>query len=160
MTPRLNVWLVMLFMPVVADTASVAPVIVQVSEVICPMPLGSSNVAARPPDIRISQLVSLVEVSMGAGQLISGGRLRSTTVTVLLMVSTTTDEGEVPVALAVFIILPARISAIVTVCVAVHVALEPGIRVYGAPGHVTVTIGSLTVIPVTVTLPVLVTFRV
>jgi len=125
-TPRLNVWLVMLLIPVAGDVASVAPVIVQVRVVIWPMPLGSSNVAISPPDIKISQLVSLVEVSIGVGQLISGGRLCSTTVTVLLMVSTVAVEGEVPVALAVFITLPARISAIVTVCVAVHVALEPG----------------------------------
>ena len=78
----------------------------------------------------------------------------------LLVVVTGLVLGAVPVTVAALVMLPAVISAAVTVCMALQVALAPGASVYGSPMQVTVAFGSLTVIPVMVTLPVFVTIRV
>ena len=108
----------------------------------------------------MSHEVALVGARIGGGQLMTGGRLSRRTVTVLLVVSTRDAVGENPVDSAVLTTVPDIISAIVTVWVAVQLALAPGTSVYGAPVHVTVAFGSVMVMPVTVTLPVLVTLRV
>jgi hypothetical protein len=148
----------MSFIPVTGEVAVVAPVIVHVRDAM--LLLGSEYVAVRPLDIRTSQLVELVLVTIGAGQLITGGRFSSSTVIVLLVAVTVLLFGAMPVTVAVLLMLPAVISAAVTVCVAVQVVLAPGASVYGAPMQVTTAFGSLTVIPVIVTLPVLVTRKV
>ena len=105
----------------------------------------------------MSQVVALVLLITGGGQLIVGAMLLRVTVTSLLGRVILAELGPVPAAVATFVILPALISEAVTTCSAVQVAWAPGARVYGAFGHVTLAIGSLMLTPVRVTFPVLVT---
>ena len=114
-------------MPVIGDAADVAPVITHVT--LDMLLFGSEYVAVRPLFIIMSQLVLLVDVTIGAGQLIVGGRFSSNTITVLLMAVTGLVLGAVPVTVAELVTFPAMISAGVTVCVAVQVALAPGASV-------------------------------
>ncbi len=100
-------------MPVIGDTALVAPVITHVT--VAMLLFGSEYVASRPVDIRISQLVALVLVTIGTGQLITGGRFWSSTVIVLLVAVTVLYWELMPATVAVLVMLPAVISAAVTV---------------------------------------------
>ena len=100
-------------MPVEADVAVVAPVITHVT--VAMLLFGSEYMAVRPLFIVISQLVLLVDVTIGAGQLIVGGRFSSNTITILLVAVTGLVLGAVPATAAVLVTLPAMISAGVTV---------------------------------------------
>ena len=120
-TPLLNVKLDRLLMPVAGDVATVAPVIVQVR--VTMLLFGSETVAARPLVIRISQVVVLVLVVIGIGQIMEGPILFSDTVTALLDALTLFPPGSRPETVATFLTEPAVTSAPVTVWVAVQVVI-------------------------------------
>ena len=157
-SPRLNVKLVKLLIPSEGDEAVVAPVITQVR--VTTLSLGSEYMAARPSVISISQVVALVFVIIGLGQLIDGAILLRVTITSLLIAVTLPIPGSRPVTVATFLIRPAATSAGVTICCPVQVTCSPGASVNGSFAHVTSAIGSSIDTPVSVTFPVFVTVKV
>ena len=102
--------------PVEEEDAIVAPVIRQVRDTM--LLFGSEYVADSPLLINLSQVVWLVNVLIGAGHVIAGGRLFRLTITVLLLSLTLWLSGPSPVATAILVTLPEIISAAVTVCIA------------------------------------------